>query len=302
MTRRLTAGAAVTLVFLLVGAAAAAAQEAVKVTANRAPLRAGPSSASGAVTYFQPGTTLQVLEVRGGWYRVREPKTRLEGFIMAALVEPAPAGATARPGAGRSLPAAPIKPKAPPKPPMGVRAVADVGAVWFTASESFEAVTGSNRRTQYGGGLQAVNLWKGLFAEAIVGRSRLTGSRIVYYQGLTYDLGVPVTITFTPVEAGLGWRTALGRHVHSYVGGGVTLMRYQEASDFAADGENVDESHAGYYACAGLEFSLTKWLHLRGEARFTSLPNAIGRAGVSKDFDDTNLGGLGAAVKLAIGR
>lgn len=303
MSRSVTVGAAVALVLVLLAAGAAGAQETVKVKANRTPLRAEPTSASGAIAFFQSGATLQVIEVRGSWYRVRDPKTRLEGFIMAVLVEPAPAGAAARAREPRQTPAvAAGRPKAPPKPGPGVRVVADVGAVWFTSSESFEAVTGSNRRIQYGGGIQAVNLWNGLFAEAIVGRSQISGSRVAYYQGMTYDLGIPTTITFTPVEAGLGWRTALGRRVHSYVGGGVTLMQYQEKSDFAADNESVDESHTGYYACAGLEFSLTKWLHLRGEARFTSLPNAIGQAGVSKDFDETNLGGLGVAVKLAIGK
>ncbi|HNV04067.1 MAG TPA: SH3 domain-containing protein [Vicinamibacterales bacterium] len=302
MSRRLAVVLAAAVALALLEAGPAAAQEAVKVKANRTPLRAEPTSASAAVTFFQAGTTLQVIESREGWYRVREPKTRLEGFIMAVLVEPLAAGGAVKPGAGRQVPASPARPKAPPKPSIGVRAVADVGAVWFTASESFDAVTGSNRRMQYGGGLQVVNFWKGLFAEAIVGRSRLTGSRVVYYQGTTYDLGVPTTITFTPVDAGLGWRVALGKRAHSYVGGGVTLLQYRETSDFAADGENVDESHTGYYACAGLEYSLTKWLHLRGEARVTSVANAIGQAGVSKDFEENNLGGLGVAVKLAIGK
>lgn len=299
---------------LLALAAQSAAQEAVRVKANRTPLRAEPSSASTAVTFYQAGTTLQVIEAREGWYKVRDPQTRREGYIMAVLVEPArtstaqaPAGgkpgtATARPPAGGKPGTAPIKAKTAPKAPVGIRVVADAGAVWFIAAESFEAVTDSKMRVQYGGGLQAVNLWKGLFAEAAAGRSRLTGSRVMVYQGTSYDLGIPMTLTFTPIEAGLGWRTPLGKHVHSYVGGGVTFMRYQEESDFAKDGENVDETHTGFYASAGLELSVTKWIHLRGEARFTGLPGAIGKAGVSKDFDETNLGGFGVAVKLAIGK
>ena len=302
MSRRLAVVLAAAVALALLEAGTAAAQEAVKVKANRTPLRAEPTSASAAVTFFEAGTTLQVLESREGWYRVREPKTRLEGFIMAALVVPVAAGGAVKPAAGRQAPVPPGRAKAPPKPAVGVRAIADVGAVWLTASESFEAVTGSNRRMQYGGGLQVVNLWRGMFAEATVGRSRLTGSRVVYYQGTVYGLGVPTTITFTPAEAGLGWRFGLGRRLHAYAGAGAARLQYRETSGFSADGENVDESHTGYYACAGLEYSLTKWLHLRGEARFTSVPNAIGRAGVSKDFGDTNLGGLGVAVKLAIGK
>jgi hypothetical protein len=41
---------------------------------------------------------------------------------------------------------------------------------------------------------------------------------------------------------------------------------------------------------------------LRGEARYTSIPNALGAAGVSVDFNETDLGGIAVAVKLAIGK
>jgi len=53
----------------------------------------------------------------------------------------------------------------------------------MTASESFNAVTDTNMRMQYGGGLQVVNLWKGLYAEGTVAWSRLTGSRVFVYEG-----------------------------------------------------------------------------------------------------------------------
>jgi len=301
MSRMRTTVAVMAVGLLLALAAQAAAQETVRVKANRTPLRAEPTSASAAVTFYQAGTMLQVIESRAGWYKVRDPQTRREGYIMAVLVDPVPTVARQAPAGGKPG-AVPMRPKAAPKAPVGFRVVADAGAVWFTASESFEAVTDSNMRMQYGGGLQAVSLWKGLFAEAAAGRSRLTGSRVMVYEGTAYDLGIPMTITFTPIEAGLGWRAPLGKRVHAYVGGGVTFMRYQEESDFAKDDENVDETHTGFYASGGLELSLTKWIHLRGEARFTGLPGAIGKAGVSKDFDETNLGGFGVAVKLAIGK
>ena len=64
----------------------------------------------------------------------------------------------------------------------------------------------------------------------------------------------------------------------------------------------MEELFTGFYASGGVEYSLTKWLHLRGEARFTSVPNALGAEGVSADFNETNLGGVAVAVKLAIGK
>ena len=79
-------------------------------------------------------------------------------------------------------------------------------------------------------------------------------------------------------------------------------MQYQEESDFADAADNVDELFTGFYASGGVEVPLTKWLHIRGEARYTSVPNALGAEGVSADFNETNLGGIAVAVKLAIGK
>ena len=174
---------------------------------------------STAVTYYAMGTTLEALQLVDGWYRVRDPRTKREGYILATLVDVLP-GPTA-PGPAPARRAA----KAPPKPEG--RLVLDVGAVWMTASESLKAVADTNRRWQFGGGIQGVNLWKGLFAEGTAGWSRLDGSRVFVYQDTVYDLGIPLTITFIPIDVGAGWRFAHGRRVHSYAGGGVAFMKYR---------------------------------------------------------------------------
>ena len=64
----------------------------------------------------------------------------------------------------------------------------------------------------------------------------------------------------------------------------------------------MSEWYTGFYVAGGVEFLVTKWVHLRGEVQYTSLPNALGAGGVSLDFDETNLGGTAVAVKLAIGK
>jgi hypothetical protein len=172
----------------------------------------------------------------------------------------------------------------------------------MTASESFKAVTGSNSRVQYGGGVQAVNLWKGLYAEAGVGYSSLAGSRVFVHQGAVYDLGVPVTITLMPIDAGGGWRVPMSRALHAYLGGGVTFMNYKEESDFANAEDDVSELYTGFYVSGGLEVRLAKWLHVRAEGRFTSIPDALGSGGVSAEFNETNLGGAAVAVRFVLGK
>lgn len=281
------------LTLLLMFAIPAAAQQ-LRVKGNRTPLRAEPSTASTALTYYQMGTTLEALEFMNGWYKVRDPQTKVEGFILATLVE-----VLAGPGAVRRAPDRPGA-RTPLKP--AARLVLDVSGVWMTASDSFKAVADSNMRMQYGGGLQIVNLWKGLYAEATAGWSRLSGSRVFVYEGTVYDLGIPATMTFYPIDAGGGWRFRHSRKVHSYLGGGVEFLKYKEESDFANAEDNVDEVFTGYYATGGVEVLLSKWLHLRGEVRYTGVPDALGAGGVSADFGETDLGGVAVAVKLAIGK
>ena len=298
------------VVFILISASAAQAQQVARVKGNRTPLRSEPSATGGLLAYYQMGTRLLALESVDGWYKVRDPQTQREGYVMATLVElldefappPSAEKLAAQPGGVQTKPPAARSSAAQAKPKLGVRAIADVSAVWMAASESFNAVADTNLRVQYGGGLQVVNIWKGLYAEATAGWSRLDGSRVFVYEGTVYDLGIPTTITFTPVNVGGGWRFRHGSKVHSYLGGGVEFLTYREESAFADGEDNVDEVYTGFYGTGGVEFRLAKWLHLRCEARYTSIPDALGAGGVSVDFNETDLGGAAVAVKLAIGR
>jgi len=302
----------VLVVVLLLAFAATAAAQQVRVNHNRTPLRAEPTSASLVLEFYQAGSALDIIGRQEGWYKVRDPKTKVEGFILASLVDELPPSSTSPPRAPgqpglppslRTRTGTQPKPAtAPPKPKAAIRAFADVSSVWMTAAESFTAVTGSDSRLQYGGGVQAVNLWKGLYAEAMAGYSSLTGSRVFVYQGTVYDLGIPVTITFTPIDAGGGWRFPLSKTLHAYIGGGVEFMNYKEESDFAGADDDVSEVFTGLYASGGLEVKLAKWLHVRAEGRYTRIPDALGGAGVSADFNETDLGGAAVAVRLVVGK
>ena len=77
------------------------------------------------------------------------------------------------------------------------------------------------------------------------------------------------------------------------------LLSYKETSQLADPSENVSESFAGYEAFGGAEFGITKWLVASGEAQYRAVPNAIGDAGLSQAFNETNLGGF--TVRFTIG-
>jgi len=119
-----------------------------------------------------------------------------------------------------------------------------------------------------------------------------------------FKLGIPLTITVIPIELSAGWRFRIRRapKVLPYAAGGLTILQYQETSDFSAEGEDVDERFNGYHVLGGVEYKMTRWLGLAGEASWSTVPDAIGEAGVSEAFNETNLGGTTFRVKITIGR
>jgi opacity protein-like surface antigen len=172
----------------------------------------------------------------------------------------------------------------------------------LTASESFAAVTGDDAAVSYGAGLQAVNLWRGLFAEAFVERTSLDGERVFVAGRDVFGLGIPIEITMTPIDIVGGWRVTAGDRFSTYGAAGVSLLTYEETSEFADADENVDERYTGWVVLGGVEVGLARWVHVRGEVRYRRFEDALGAGGASAAFGETQLGGLGAALKIVIGR
>ena len=185
---------------------------------------------------------------------------------------------------------------------LALRAFGSAGRQWFTASSTFDAVLGSGSGPDLGGGL---NLTRGpIFLEIGVRRFMKTGERVfVTDNGEVFPLGIPATITLTPLEIAAGWRFGprFGR-VIPFLGAGYTRMRYEETSDFAAADEDVDQSFDGYHVKGGAEVRLTRWVALAGEAVWSSIPDALGTGGASQAFNETNLGGTSLRLSLVLGR
>src|SRR4051794_3426930 len=102
------------------------------------------------------------------------------------------------------------QPYTPPAkgPAIGLRAYGAVDATVMAASDSFKALFGSGEVTGAGGGGE-VDLGKHLFVRIADTRATRTGSRVfVDDNGGTFPLGIPLTVTMTPIEAGAGWRFA----------------------------------------------------------------------------------------------
>ena len=194
------------------------------------------------------------------------------------------------------------QPAPPPKKPIsiGLRAHGIVDFNTLAAKESFEAVLGTSNMTAFGGGVE-VDIWKGVFVRVAGARARESGSRVFVSGSEVFPLGIPLTVTMTPIEAGGGWRfvTKNGR-LTPYAGVSYLSMGYTEESDFAEAGENTSERFPGQTVFGGAEFRIWKWFTAAGEAQYRRVPNALGAGGVSKDFNETDLGGVTARIMIGI--
>jgi hypothetical protein len=183
---------------------------------------------------------------------------------------------------------------------VGLHAFAAVDGDVMSASRSFEAVLGTSTLIGYGGGGDVVDLWKHLFARVAVTHASKKGSRAIFTGTEAVSLGIPLTVSMTPVEIGGGWRFASARgRIVPYAGAAALLLSYKETSQFADAGDNVSETFTGYEAFGGAEVGITKWLVASGEAQYRSVPNALGDAGLSQAFNEKNLGGV--TVRFSMG-
>jgi opacity protein-like surface antigen len=178
-----------------------------------------------------------------------------------------------------------------------------IGAMNFSASESFDAVFGSSSGTIFGGGAEVGLPWGGLYVGFGASRFSKDGERVFVSGSEVFPLGIPLTVKITPIEITGGWRFKnLGPRFVPYAGGGWSSFAYEETSEFANADENVDERFNGWHVLGGAEFKVTPWLGVGGEIVFSSIPDALGAGGVSEAFDESNLGGTSYRLKISVGR
>ena len=309
----------VSLLILACGFTVATAAAQGRVTATvitAAPVYLLPDNQRQPLRTLPVGTTVTISQVRGDWLEV-------------TFVDPQ-FGRLYRPGSSAryvrvnvAVPEEEDKPLAPPPatapPPrattstqtagttstttIGIRGFGTIAFDKVAASESFKAVAEKDTVTSFGGGIQVTNLWRGLFAEVAGETTSLDGERVfIGPDDEVFRLGIPLKIKMTPVDVIGGWRSSPFDRFTTYGGAGATFLRYEETSDFADASENVKESHTGFVLLGGVEVRAMQWVHVRGEVRYRSIKDALGVGGVSQAFDETDLGGVGFALKIAVGR
>ncbi|MEZ5416994.1 MAG: hypothetical protein R2708_06590 [Vicinamibacterales bacterium] len=227
-------------------------------------------------------------------------------FALAAppVFAQSPVAASAAPAATQPRGAGARQSRAlPPPDRFAVRGYGMAGVHWFTASQTFSAVTGSGSGAIWGGGLR-VHVPGGAYLDVGAWRYSADGER-VFVDGSrqVYPLGIPATVSVTPFEVTAGWRfPGLVRRLTPHVGVGYTSLAYEETGGFAEAGEDVTERYSGYHVVGGVEVRLHRWAGLVAEGAWTSVKDGLGEAGASKAFGEDNLGGTTLRLKLVLGR
>lgn len=207
--------------------------------------------------------------------------------------------------AGNLMATASVAPPINQPPPPGARVYGLVESENLSATKSFTAVAGTARTTNYGAGVDIVNLWEGVFARFAIAHSSLTGSRVFLDASQNaIALNIPLTVKMTPIEIGGGWRFIAvdpkGR-VIPYVGAGLVFLHYQETSDFALTGENIDENFTGTMFFGGVEVVIAKHANVAVEGVFRHVAPPAATAGVSATFNENNLGGTAIRFRFGVG-
>jgi hypothetical protein len=281
---------------VLVCSAPALAETTVRVTHDRTAI--WTTDFRSKVMVVRAGTTLEVVGERQEWYEVALPgdfrgKT---GFVYKAYVytnsglattqvSQRPADAVAQPGESSHL--------------VGIFGFGEFGYARFAAQQSFRAVTGQGGDGFLGGGAE-VRIGRGFFLNGSFNRFKDQGQRVYVSDGEVFKLGVPVTISLTPVTVTAGWRF-VHEHATPYAGGGVGRLHYQEHFNFANAGEGVDGRFASYHVLGGVEFR-NGWVASAFEVQYSRVPDSIGVGGASAAFQEADLGGIVARVRVLVGR
>ena len=188
-------------------------------------------------------------------------------------------------------------------PGLGVGIYGGIGAVAPDASKSVEAVSGKTTLDSWTVGGRVTGLWRKLFADVSFSQQALEGERVFLHSGTVYGLGIPLTATYTPVDAALGWQFGdVDGRFHPYAGIGATRIKYEESADFAAAGDNVSGQATGVLVMGGLDVTLLKWVAVGADLRYRKVTGVLGEAGISADYAENQLGGTAVTFRLVIGR
>ncbi len=174
------------------------------------------------------------------------------------------------------------------------------GYLGLSAADSAKALFDSSGGFVFGGELR-VRLKRSWFAGAGVRTFNREGERVFVDAGTVFKLGHPLKLRLRPIYGFVGFRYRPEAAIVPYiaVGGGVTS--YREESVIGGQTDVATASKGTWHVALGADYALGA-VSVGAEARYTSVPDAIGLAGVSRAFGEKDLGGFTVVGRLSFGR
>jgi len=152
------------------------------------------------------------------------------------------------------------------------------------------------------GGFVRVGFGKSFFFEAHGRHFQKTGERVFLADpsGEVFRLGHPLTIRMIPVYGAVGYRFLPNSHFAPFVTIGAGATSYKETSDVAGLVETQSSTKFSGHGALGVDY-LAGPLRIGVEVGYSTVPNTIGDSGVSKVYNEKDVGGLTVLARLAFG-
>ena len=175
---------------------------------------------------------------------------------------------------------------------------AQAGYFQMTAGNSASAVFGSSGAGTFGGAVR-YTFWRGAFVTAGARTFSKDGERVFVTNPSSpvQKLGFPLSVRLTPVFLAVGYRLRDGKLIVPYAGLGGSFTSYKEESDVAGETFNENHTDGGVLGFAGVEVGRGMF-RVGAEAGYTSTPGAVGLGGVTKVYNEDNLGGWHVVGKV----
>jgi opacity protein-like surface antigen len=195
---------------------------------------------------------------------------------------------------------------APREPLYSIDAHIQFGHLSQTARDSFAAILGNSSGQVFGAGAELA-FRQGFFVRADVSYFRDEGERVEMVDGEIVPLGIPLTLSLTPIEFSGGYRLSavrFGRRgqvaLVPFVGAGAGVVRFREETDDEHPDEQTSERFTSYHMLVGLDVPLGKRVAIGGELTRRWVRDGLGSGGISEAFGETDLGGTTMWTRVRI--
>jgi hypothetical protein len=192
--------------------------------------------------------------------------------------------------------------------PVGVAAAGELGISaeggYFSmtnSSKSAKAIFDGSTGGFTGGGSARYGIGRSFFLGAGARYFKGEGERVFVADASSpvFRLGHPLTFRTLSIYGMVGWRFMPDARLVPYVAAGAGSTSVKEKSVVGGIEESQDQSKVSGHFLGGVEFGRGPF-RFGAEIMYTTVPNTIGVGGVSKIYNEKDVGGLSFVGKIVV--